>query len=362
MSVRAKLLVGYGYLFILLLVTVGSAAWGFSILGRGIDRILHENFESVSASMAMMEALERQDSLTLASLLDPTGQEAGLAASERDFDAALARVRANITMEEERPIIERVESKYKRYRESRKQLMDSRPAQPLAAYWQNTFPPFDAAKREVQALIDANRRAMHDADRQARETATASAAWTGLLVVVTLVSVALLYRWLQRDILLQLDQAQDVADAIAAGDRTRRIPTRGGDGLGRLGRSLNAVLDRQASVEAQLSGLVAHSGRLLLGLLGHLPGEHGLLGLDGRVVCAHPSTQDTERLRQVADRLLAAHKGIENDGEAISRSHEFEVVLSDGTRAACHLLATGLHRERPVGWLVSFTSAESTAV
>ena len=351
MTVRTKLLLGYGSLLVLLLVTAGSAAWGFADLGRGIDRILKENFESVSASAAMMELLERQDSVTLARLLDPAAQPGQMKRLEQEFGHALGRVKANITIDEERPIIERVEAEYGRYRKSRERLIERRPERPLAAYQAGTFQRFDAVKLEVQALMDVNRRAMLEADRQARGTATASAAWLGFLVVVALLAVALLYRWLQGEVLLRLDEIRHVADAIAAGDRKRRVPERGSDELGLIGRSFNAALDHQEAVEGRMEGVLGQSRQVLLGLLGQFPGEHGLLGLDGRIVASNLGQQAEARLAEFSPRIMEIGRGA-TLGPVMMDTAEKVIDLRDGARGKCRLLVAD--GKRPVGWLVSF--------
>ena len=101
MKLRVRLLVGYGYLVALLLLTAGSGMLGFLQLSEGIDVILEENFRSISASTHMLEALERQDSATLLLLLDEQTDRADMERFQKAFSDALEEAQANITEDDE---------------------------------------------------------------------------------------------------------------------------------------------------------------------------------------------------------------------------------------------------------------------
>src|SRR6185295_17708400 len=69
MSLRARLLTGYG-IFIAALVALGAwSAWRLHDMGKVSRRIISENYDSVVAAQEMKESLERQDSAALFILL-----------------------------------------------------------------------------------------------------------------------------------------------------------------------------------------------------------------------------------------------------------------------------------------------------
>ena len=82
MRIRTRILVGYGYLVGLLVLGAASAAIGFQQLGAAIDRVLAENIDSVRASIAMLESLERQDSATLRLLIEGEPRSEALDAAD----------------------------------------------------------------------------------------------------------------------------------------------------------------------------------------------------------------------------------------------------------------------------------------
>jgi NtrC-family two-component system sensor histidine kinase KinB len=69
MTLRTKLLTGYG-VFIAALVVLGAwSAWRLHEMGKVSRRIMSENYDSVVAAQEMKESLERQDSAALFALL-----------------------------------------------------------------------------------------------------------------------------------------------------------------------------------------------------------------------------------------------------------------------------------------------------
>lgn len=194
MTLRLRLLLGYGYLVGLLLLATGSAMLGFFHLSESVDVILEENFNSITAAMRMLEALERQDSATLAALLEGRGEVPEMEAHEEAFLAALEAAEGNVTEEAERPLLERLRRDFMAYREARDRLLAAQPASPLRAYNTRVFPVFSTAKSQVFELLDLNHQAMVEADREARQAALQNGAWLGFLVAVALISLVFLSR------------------------------------------------------------------------------------------------------------------------------------------------------------------------
>lgn len=350
MTVRTKLLLGYGFCFLLLLVISFSAFWGFTHLGQGIDRILRENFESVSASMSMMEALERQDSLSLIRLLNPDAEPRAMEKLDARFEEGLKKVKANITIAGERGIIRRVEEGYRRYRGSRAALLERRPDEPLSAYQRDTYPHFERVKAEVQELISANRQAMFEADQNARTAVSVNAVWIGFIIVVALISVAVIYRWLDRDVLVRLEEIREVAEHGAGDAPRRRVSVHGNDELARIGKYLNETLDKQQALNAKAEGDLRHSRRLVLGLLRSYETEYLLMGLDGRVVASTLAPSRDRQVAAVASKLKASRDTLLKEA-GNNKGQTVELELGSLGSATLRLVSTD--NERPAGWLVT---------
>ena len=176
MRLATRILLGYWYLVILIIIIAAGAALGVHGLGSNIGRVLVENVESVRASTDMIESLERQDSAVLSEMLGKGGARTTLEASEQAFRQALLRARTNITIPEEAPLIEEIDRRFAEFTVTRDELLGTSPAQPLRAYDDVIFPKFEAVKLGVLDLLEINHGAMVDADRRAQTSASRQAA------------------------------------------------------------------------------------------------------------------------------------------------------------------------------------------
>jgi len=98
MSLRARLLTGYG-VFISALVLLGAwSAWRLHDMGKVSRRIISENYDSVVAAQEMKESLERQDSAALFALLGARERALTQLREHRArFDQNLQKAANNIT-------------------------------------------------------------------------------------------------------------------------------------------------------------------------------------------------------------------------------------------------------------------------
>jgi len=302
MDLRTRILVGYGYLVSLIVISAMAAALGFHHLGSRLSEVLDENFDSVRWSMEMVEALERQDSALLSALLGDEGSNQAISDSESAFLAALDKARANVTEDHETDVINEVDTAYQAYREARIRLLAETHERPLAAYDAEAFPRFDAVKRSVVKLLDVNHQAMVAADNEARAEASRRAAAHGLVVVLALVSFAWLSRALRRDVLARLTNLKSVASSMASGDTDRRADATRTDELGLLAEQLNNLLDREAELRGRMDARLAASRALVLGLLAEIAEPSVLFAPDGRVVASTAADPEVKTAREILKR------------------------------------------------------------
>jgi ribosomal protein S24E len=331
MDLRTRILIGYGYLVSLIVVSAVAAAFGFYHLGSRLTEVLDENFASVRWSMEMVETLERQDSALLAALLGDNNADGAMSQSENAFLKALDRARSNVTEDRELNVIDEIEREYRDYRQARDRLLSRRHDQPLAAYHEHAFPQFDSVKRSVVELLDLNHQAMVAADETARTAAKRRAAGHGLVMVIALVSFAWLSRALRRDVLLRLANLKSVAGAMASGDLKRRADATRSDELGLLAEQLNSLLDRDEELRGRMDARLAAAHDLVLGLLAAREIQGILFAPDGRVVALTADDVEIEPAREALRRFRS-------DGEGRDSAFEF-IELEAGVRS--------------VGWLVS---------
>lgn len=350
MTLRTRLLLSASYLMLLIVVSAGGAAIGFHHLGRGIDRVLRNNFESVRFGLEMLESLERQDSATLALLLEGGATSPALDEADSAFATALAGADANVTEVGEETVVAEIERTLAIYRAARSRLLSEPSPRPLAAYEGATFPAFAAVKAAVRALLDANHRAMVEADRRARSIAQGASIALGGLAGLALLSMGFLFARLEQDVLGRLADMKQVAVALEAGEAGRRARVTRLDELGVVARQLNIALDAREEVERRERGRLASHRQMILALLDRLPLRAALVGLDGVLVASTLPELDTARVEAAEEELSWEGRGkllLGGDAGAVPR---FEVASGPGSLLAEGLFAAGV---RPVGWLVT---------
>ena len=342
MRLATRILLGYWYLVILIIIIAAGAALGVHHLGNNIGRVLAENVESVRASTEMIESLERQDSSVLSVMLGKAGAREELEASELAFRHALQRARANITIPEEAPVIEEIDQSFAVFVLARDELLGTSPSEPLRAYDDVIFPKFEAVKNGVLNLLEINHRAMVDADRRAQTSASRQASTLAVVVLIALSSLAFLSRALNRTILERLDELARVAEEIAGGGFDRRAADHHLDELGAVARPLNAALDRQQEARMEIESRVAIYRNLVVGLLRNLPGRVALFGFDGRVLASTFEEDEDGRLQAIS-RLIP---GPESLSDSTVRDLDFE-------NGAVELTLVRGPSERPLAWLAA---------
>jgi len=349
-TIRARLLLGYGYMMVLLLLTAGSAAFGFYTISEAIDRILSENFASVAASVEILDALEHQNRVTMEALLAQDADLEELFEADERLEAALQEAKDNVTIEGEEELLTKLREDFQYYVEVRNGVIAAELQEmPLEALASQIFPPFLEVRQGAGELMRLNHEAIIEADREARETALQSAGWLGFLVTLALISMVWLARALQREILSRLSEITDVAGSLTTGDHSRRFESNFNDELGIVCRELNAALDAQDELQAEARGRLNQQKQLVLGVLEEIDGALLLLGLDGRMIAASCAEFETAHLEKVRSWLVEKRpevlKRFREDHEEI----ELRVDLGGGPLRIRLLAAEG---RRPVGWLI----------
>lgn len=359
MSLRTRLLLGYGYLVLLILLTAGGAAVGFFELSKGIGKVVENNFQSVTASTEMLGALERQDSATLRALVDPNQSQESktkLAEADKAFAEAFDKARSNATIEGEKDVLADIDSTYKHFHTARDELVGTRPDRPLVAYNQRVYRKFRDVRAQVFELLDLNQEAIIAADREARQTAVQNGVWLGILVTIALLSLIFLSRALQRHFLARLGHFREVSEAIAEGESQRRLKAGSDDELGSIARHFNSAIDTQKQLRAEAQGRLNQQRQLLIGALAQRDEAVGLLGLDGTIVA---STMEGE-----AGYALEAHRNwVEKEGRELLRAFESgdeppHAQLELGADMILEFQLLVAQGRRPVGWLTRVVEAE----
>lgn len=120
----------------------------------------------------------------------------------------------------------------------------------------------------------------------------------GFLVTMGLLTLTFISVSLQRDILSRLFKLKTFCEALLRGQRHLRISMTGNDELTLLGRLLNAALDRQDELQAELRGRLGQQKELVLALLKDSQPEAMLLNAKGDVLVSTLSLEIEAMVRE----------------------------------------------------------------
>jgi NtrC-family two-component system sensor histidine kinase KinB len=244
MTLRTKLLLGYGG-FVLALGVLG--AWSARTLNQMSAvsrRIIAENYDSVVAAQDMKESLERQDSAALFDLLGQRERASRQNAEHRSrFNAALDSAAANITEPGEAEAIAAIQTGRDEYERRFDAFLDA-VGDRTKIYFETLEPQFNLVRATADQLLRLNQEAMR---RKADEAAQIARRWffvTLALALVLMIAGIAIEVGLSGAIIGPVRQLTAATTRLAAGDLETAVPIRAGDEIGALAASFNRMAQR----------------------------------------------------------------------------------------------------------------------
>lgn len=241
MSLKTRLLIGYG-VFIAALVVLGAwSAWRLHEMGKVSRRIISENYDSVVAAQEMKESLERQDSAALFALLGAREKALTQLREHRArFDQNLRKAANNITEPGETEAVATIRND----RDSYYGRFDKFIVKPTADdYFAQLEPQFNKLRSDCEHLLQLNQRAMLG---KAEAAAGVAQLWfyRTLLIAGVLVAVGLaLAFFLAQRIVGPLQRLTESTARIAGGDLNARVEVDSHDEVGVLAAEYNRMAE-----------------------------------------------------------------------------------------------------------------------
>ncbi len=248
MTLKTKILVGYGVAFVLMGLVVAWAVSNLVSLGKATDAILRENYRSILAAENMVDVLERQDSAVLLMFLGDTAKGVSqFRENEAVFLQWLARAKDNITIQGEADLVQSIEKDYARYRQQFSGLTDLATAQAPSSiahrstYQESVYPLFAKVREACIQLRNLNEQTMYGASVRAGRVAE-RAIWSTVLVAASALIVALVFSLLLAErIVRPIRRFMEASRKISSGDYSVQVPVETGDELGRLANEFNQM-------------------------------------------------------------------------------------------------------------------------
>jgi len=295
-GIRQKLMLGFGGLFILIsgigLLTMSK----ISDLGRSIDVILRENYQSVIACQDMKESLERIDSAVLLSFIGQPEESRRIIETNRQiFDRALATELGNITVAGEGEKARRIPENYETFLRAIAPVMDEAQsiAQRRTLYLQTVYPRFLEIKRLAQDILEMNQKNMVQSNDRARAQ-SASIHRQLLLVIIVSAVIAIIYGlFIRRWILLPIRRLIAFADEARRGNLDLVLRPESRDEIGRLAEAFNDMAEGLRAIRRKDKQEVIRARRVTEEVFKALPTPIAVLDLEANIELA---TEPAERL------------------------------------------------------------------
>lgn len=253
MSIRKKILIGYGVTFTLMGVVLGWAVVNLVSLGRASNAILEENYRSIVAAENMVEALERQNNTVLL-LLFSHGQdwEPRFRENETQFLRWFGRAQDNITIEGERALVAAIDARYTDFiikstgLASQIQYSGLSSEQAHDLYLAAIQPSFTAVQEACINLRTLNEQTMYEASMRA-DRVSRRAIWSTVIVALGALIIALGFSMILSNRIAQpLREFVQASQKIAGGDYKVQILSHASDEIGILAAEFNTMATQLA--------------------------------------------------------------------------------------------------------------------
>jgi two-component system, NtrC family, sensor histidine kinase KinB len=285
LSLRQKLLLGFGGLLLIILIGGIQSIIQFRHLGQSIDVILKENYRSVIACQDMKEALERMDSGVLFTFLgyQQLGNEQ-IKKNEAAFEKALDIELHNITVPGEGEKATALQTLFASYQVKIHDLQkQSQSGGARRVYFDEILPLFQQVKNTADDILQMNQMNMNEAnDRARKDAASAQERMYLFLLCGILVAVAFMLfigKWILRPIERLIRSTEEIRD----GNLDLVVQIDSGDEIGRLSEAFNDMTTSLREFRRNARAKLHRTQQATKEALNSLPDAVAIVDPDGKV-------------------------------------------------------------------------------
>ncbi len=246
MSLRHKLMIGFGGLLVILLAVSALSVGVLTRYSSALDQVFRENYDSAVYCDRMKEAIDALDARAQRIVWNRAAEgSANSVVMRQQFDENLGRQVRNITLQHEKQLTAQIQDSWQKYRESYDRFEGAADIpQKRSLFRDELLPEYEQVKTAAQAVADLNISNMVSVDGRVkrmlgsvRDTLLIFAAAGTLLAVVLVAAVG-------ATVLRPLQTLTRSAQQIGEGDLDLRVQVKGRDEIAQLTESFNAMAER----------------------------------------------------------------------------------------------------------------------
>ncbi len=333
-GLRAKLVLGFGGLLALFLV---SGAIGMGLLAHfssTVERVFRENYDSVAYGQNMKDALDRicgavRDGMAAH---DARGRAD---AAQASFAENLRLEAGNITVPGEREAVADLNRSWAAVKDAYRAVLASPadaagPSPPARTALDQAA---QRAKEDAQRIIDLNLQNIMSADGEIRHDAANSRIMMVALLVGGVICAGLVMALLSRSLLGSLRTLTRSAREIEHGNLDLMVAVTANDEIGQLAEAFNAMAMQLRKTQRSEQAKIIRAQRTTLLALDSLPDAVATITSDGLVDLANQTAQRLFRLRPgvaleslESPRLVAAWRQVVASGQGV-HPHGFDTTI-----------------------------------
>jgi len=296
MSLRSRLLTGYGIFIAALIALAAWSAWRLHDMGKVSRRIISENYDSVVAAQEMKESLERQDSAALFVLLGARERAMTQLREHRGrFDQNFRKAANNITEQGEPEAIGAIQRDRDVYYRGFDAFIANSNADDTAQrneYFTLLEPQFNQLRADCEHLLQLNQRAMRV---KAEAAAGVAQLWfyRTLLIAGVLVAAGIVLAFvLAQRIVGPIRRLTESTMKIAGGDLNANVIIDSRDEVGVLAAEYNRMAESLRQLRSSDRGRLLVAQQTTEAAIDSLFDPVIVTDGDGRVTKLNPAAEE----------------------------------------------------------------------
>ena len=295
LRLRQKLWLGFGGLLAVLLTVGGLGIVVVTRNGHAVERIMHENYDTIVYCQRMSEAADELDSVAKAKAWGEEFDPGKAAAAVQGFELNLRSQQGNVTVPGERKETDILARRWAGFKQEYTKIMqaDLPSSERRALYVSSLLPLANDLHRTLQRVIDLNLGNIVSVDGQVRHLSRQTRYWMIMLLAVGGAVGTLFVLFTSRSILGPVQELTRGAREIGQGNLDIVVQAQTNDEVGQLAQSFNAMAEHLRTFRRSDRARVLRLQHTTQQAIDSLPAAVAVLDIDGHVEMANRAAQAT---------------------------------------------------------------------
>jgi len=196
MHLRYKILSGFIILALMLTIAGLWSIYHFQFIGNRVNKMMNREYKSINSSISMLNALEREDSAILLSLLGNLHESSSiLQAADSTFIVGLNQAKKSISEKSDNNLILEIEDNYNIYKNEWHNLANSEPPKDLLEwYFINAHSKFLNVQNSVEKFLIDSENELYSIASNLKDLAN-RATMPGIIAIIATLAFTIMFSY-----------------------------------------------------------------------------------------------------------------------------------------------------------------------